>query len=819
MGRIAERDCVTKILKCAIGMVVLLGAAGAWAQSSAPWVIGPFARPASGNPVVSPNAASTFQDPILKAPVKWEALHTFNPAAVVRRGKVVVLYRAEDNSGAMEIGGHTSRLGMAESDDGIHFKRMGEPVFYPAEDDQKARESPGGVEDPRIVEREDGTYVLTYTQWNHKTYSVGIASSRDLKHWTKYGPAFWGVLGGKYADLKYKSAGIVTQLKDGRLLAAKIAGRYWMYWGEGSIRLATSDDAIHWTPVEDMHGNLVELLRPRPGHFDSTFPETGPPPILTSAGIVMLYNGKNAPSNSEESGDPSLGPSAYAAGEALFEASNPANLLTQTDKPVLKPELPYEKTGQYPAGTTFAEGLVFFRGKWFLYYGCADSLVAVATAPAEAMSAETLHMSLATQSPIVSPVAGITNAMPPGAESNSRGFYLHQGDTVVFYGDSITEQNYYNQWVELYTATRFPWMRVHFYGAGVGGDRVTGGAGGPIDQRLERDVFSAKPSVVTVMLGMNDGGYQATTDEIEQTYVKGYQHLLDSIREHVPGARLTLLGPSPYDDVTRPVFFPGGYNAVMQHFADVDQSLADKYGAAFVNLNPPVVAAIRKADAMDPKLAVLLLPDRVHPDPLTHWVMAEALLKGWHAPALVSDITVDAHAGAVTLARNASVSQVEQTDGAWKWTELEDALPLPLTRSNATTALLEDLTDIEQQLNQETLRVTGLAAGRYTMSIDGEVVDTFSPEALENGINLADYGTPMFHQAQRVSWLVRDRGETHYIHLRMRVRNADTGAEEGKDVMQAFENALEDSIYEAALPKPHVFRLIPAAMGTTESTR
>ncbi len=816
MGRIAERGRVTTVLKWTAQLVVLLGSAGAWAQGSEPWVIGPFARPASGNPVVSPNAASTFQDPIAKVGVQWEALHTFNPAAVVRKGKVVVLYRAEDNSGAMVIGGHTSRLGMAESGDGIHFKRMGEPVFYPAEDEQKAREWPGGVEDPRIVEREDGTYILTYTQWNHETYSVGIATSRDLKHWTKYGPAFLTALGGKYANLKYKSAGIVTQLKDGRLIAAKIAGRYWMYWGEGSIRLATSDDAIRWTPVEDMHGNVVELLRPRPGHFDSTFPETGPPPVLTTAGIVVLYNGKNA----QEGGDPALAPGSYAAGEALFEAANPAHLLTQTDKPVLQPELPYEKTGQYAAGTTFAEGLVFFHGKWFLYYGCADSLVAVATAPSQPMSGDTLRMASATDNIVAPPAAANANVAPPGAEANERGFYLHKGDTVVFYGDSITEQNYYNQWVELYTATRFPWMRVHFYGAGVGGDRVTGGGGGPIDQRLERDVFSEKPTVVTVMLGMNDGGYQATTDEIEQTYVKGYQHLLDSIRDHVPGVRMTLLGPSPYDDVTRPVIFPGGYNAVMQHFAEIDQSLADKYGAAFVNLNPPVVAAITKADAMDPKLAVLLLPDRVHPDPLAHWVMAQALLKGWHAPALVSDITVDAHAGTVTQARNASVSQVEQTDGALKWTELEDALPLPLTRSNATTALLEDLTDIVKQLDQETLRVTGLAAGRYILSIDGEIVDTFSPEALESGINLADYGTPMFHQAQRVSWLVRDRDETHYIHLRMRVRNANMGEQAGKpDVMQAFENSLEDSIYEAALPKPHVFRLIAAATGTTQSTR
>jgi len=166
--------------------------------------LGRFLRPASGNPVIAPQASSTFTDPMLKTAVHWEALHTFNPAAIVRDGKVFVLYRAEDDSGAMEIGGHTSRLGLAESADGIHFIRHGEPVFYPAKDAQEGREWPGGVEDPRIVEREDGTYVLTYTQWNRKTYSVGIATSRDVTHWTKHGPAFLTAAGGKYAELKYK---------------------------------------------------------------------------------------------------------------------------------------------------------------------------------------------------------------------------------------------------------------------------------------------------------------------------------------------------------------------------------------------------------------------------------------------------------------------------------------------------------------------------------------------------------------------------------------------------------------------------------------
>ena len=749
----------------------LMFVTGSHAQNLQPWVIGPFARPASGNPVIAPNPGSTFNDPILKKPVQWEALHTFNPAAIVREGKVYVLYRAEDNSGAMQIGMHTSRLGLAESEDGVHFTRRGEPVFYPARDDQKAREWPGGVEDPRIVEGEDGTYVLTYTQWNRKTYSVGIATSPDLTHWTKHGPAFLTAAAGKYAHLKYKSAGIVTRLdpEKKRLIAAKIDGKYWMYWGEGAIHIATSNDLVSWTPVEDANGAPLELLRPRAGHFDSTFPETGPPPVLTDKGIVVLYNGKNA----ETGGDPSLGPSAYAAGEALFDAEDPKHLLEQTDAPMLKPELPYEKTGQYAAGTTFAEGLLYFRDQWFLYYGCADSLVAVATAPA-----------------------------------NGQSFYLKGGDTVVLYGDSITEQNLYNQYVELYTATRFPHMRVRFFDAGVGGDRVTGGGGGPIDQRLARDVFSEKPTVVTIMLGMNDGSYRAITPEIENTYVKGYDHILNSIHEHAPAARVTLIGPSPYDDVTGPPTFPGGYNAVMQHFADIDKDLAQKHGAAFVNFNPPVVAAVEKAQAMDPRVAKLLVPDRVHPDPLAHWVMAETLLKGWHAPALVSSVSIDAAGGKVVDAQNATVEPVAKDGDTLRWTETENGLPLPILRSNATQALLMQLTDIQEALNQEPLRVTGLAPGQYKLSIDDAVIGTFAASALAAGINLADYATPMLHQAQRVSWLVRDRDEAHYIHLRMRVRNADTGEQSGGgDKLQAFEDSLEDSIYETAVPKPHVFTL------------
>ena len=352
------------------------------AATGSEWQIGPFVRPAGENPIIQPRPESTFVDPVLGKPVHWEALHTFNPAAIVRSGRIFVLYRAEDNTGSNEIGGHTSRLGLAESKDGIHFKRRPAPVFFPADDSQKEREWPGGVEDPRIVESEDGTYVLAYTQWNRITYSVGIATSKDLIHWKKFGPAFQDASGGKYANLKYKSAGIVTRMQDGRLVAAQINGKYWMYWGEGAIHLATSTDLIHWTPVEDAAGEPIVVLSKRSGHFDSGFPEVGPPPVLTNRGIVVIYNGKNDP----EDGDPDMGANAYAAGQALFRADDPSKLIARAEKPFLKPELPFEKTGQYAAGTTFAEGLVAFKGKWFLYYGCADSMVAVTIASIQGSS-------------------------------------------------------------------------------------------------------------------------------------------------------------------------------------------------------------------------------------------------------------------------------------------------------------------------------------------------------------------------------------------------------------------------------------------------
>ena len=349
------------------------------------WVIGPFTRPTTG-PVIEPNKFYYFTDPVTNLRTNWEELHTFNPAATIAPdGKIAVVFRAEDASGKDQIGQHVSRLGLATSTDGLQFATSGAPVLYIEDDEQKVHEYPGGVEDPRIVVSPDGTYVMTYTQWARDAgqYTIGIATSKDLEKWTKWGPAFGKADNGKYDTMLYKSGGILTELHNGRVQAVKLHGKYWMYWGEIQVRLATSNDLIHWTPVLDPQTHLPQVvLSARAGHFDSAFPEVGPPPLLTKKGIVLIYNGKNSMGTENEllASDPKIAPGAYSVGEALFSASDPAKLLDRTAKPVLTPTMPYERSGQYTAGTTFAEGLVAFQGQWLLYYGAADSVVGVARA-------------------------------------------------------------------------------------------------------------------------------------------------------------------------------------------------------------------------------------------------------------------------------------------------------------------------------------------------------------------------------------------------------------------------------------------------------
>ena len=330
------------------------------------------------NPILTPDFSYTFRDPLADTLVRWQRADVFNPGAVVRGDSVYLLFRAEDNPHAI-LGGRTSRIGLAASADGLHFERRPEPVLYPADDNNREFESPGGCEDPRVVELPDGRYLMLYTAWNQDVARLCAATSTNLTVWEKHGPVFREAYGGRFHDTWTKSGSVVCeQQADGRLVATQIDGKYWMYWGDAVVGLAYSDDLLDWTPVLNDDGSLFDPLPIRPGYFDSSLSEPGPPALLTNAGILLFYNGRNSEVDSLAS--PTISPKTYCGGYALFSASDPTDLLIRAGEPLICPTLPHELTGQYAGGTTFLQGLVYFRGRWFMYYGTADSMVGVAVA-------------------------------------------------------------------------------------------------------------------------------------------------------------------------------------------------------------------------------------------------------------------------------------------------------------------------------------------------------------------------------------------------------------------------------------------------------
>jgi predicted GH43/DUF377 family glycosyl hydrolase len=351
-------------LLCCLPVMLLIACADSKSTSSTDWPMTSFVKVDSVNPVLEPGT-NEFVCPVLNQKIKWDNKDVFNPAAVIKDNKVYLLFRAEDTIGKFA---GTSRIGLAVSDDGLHFAKNPEPVLFPQNDDMKTYEWEGGIEDPRIVEREDSTYVLTYTAYDGKLARLCLATSKDLIHWTKHGL----VLQGQYLDTWSKSGAIVAREQNGRMIAAKIHDLYWMYWGDTDLFMATSNDLIHWTALEE-NGSLKSVLKPRPGYFDSRLVESGPFAMETEAGILLIYNGMNL----DKGGDPKIKTGAYCMGQALFDKTDPAKLIGRLENNFLMPDKPYEINGQVNQ-VCFAEGLVHFKGKWFMYYGTADSRIAVA---------------------------------------------------------------------------------------------------------------------------------------------------------------------------------------------------------------------------------------------------------------------------------------------------------------------------------------------------------------------------------------------------------------------------------------------------------
>jgi lysophospholipase L1-like esterase len=390
-------------------------------------------------------------------------------------------------------------------------------------------------------------------------------------------------------------------------------------------------------------------------------------------------------------------------------------------------------------------------------------------------------------------------------------FYLHPNDTVVFYGDSITDQRLYTTYVETFILTRYPKLPVRFVHSGWGGDRVTGGGGGPIDDRLKRDVVTYKPTVITIMLGMNDGRYKAFDDETFRVYSDGYEHIVKSMKDANPNVRITLINPSPYDDVTRAPLFDGGYNAVLLKYGEYLRTLAERNHLDYADLNTRLVKTLDRANSADPANAQKIVPDRVHPHRSGHLLMAVSLLEAWGATPTVTTVEIDAVSSHVKSV-NTVVSALE-SKGALRWTQKDEALPMPVPMNDPIMALAVKSSDFIEKFNREILRVTGLDSPTYQLKINGRLIGAFTRENLAAGVNLAELDTPMSQQAAQVHDLTIKRADIHNIRWRqvqLPLHNLlPARAAAVEDNLDALDNDLAAIQRATAQPASCLYELIP----------
>jgi predicted GH43/DUF377 family glycosyl hydrolase len=305
-------------------------------ETAPTYPLGPF-EPSAANPVLVP------------AQAPGNVSNVYNPAAVVRDGEVWLLYRAHGPD-------LVSSLWLAHSPDGRSFECLPEPVFWPEEPYESH-----GCEDPRVTEV-DGTYYLTYTAYDGETALLSLATSQDLVHWRRHGPLFPDFCTFAPAGPRPRR----PWSKAGGILDTPLNGRYVMYFGEGSIYYATSEDLVHWEPAT---GEDEPVLAPRPGTFMSDLVEVGPQPVMTQEGkILLVHNG--AVFNAD-------GTVNYSCGQALLSPEDPGLVLAVMDEPWLAPRTHEEHNGLVPH-VTFVEGLVPFGGEWLAYYGQSDTSIGVA---------------------------------------------------------------------------------------------------------------------------------------------------------------------------------------------------------------------------------------------------------------------------------------------------------------------------------------------------------------------------------------------------------------------------------------------------------
>ncbi|MEN1680957.1 MAG: glycosidase [Planctomycetota bacterium] len=314
------------------------------------------------NPILRPEPANA-----------WESLVTCNPGVWLDDdGTFQMLYRA-----AGDDEDHVIRFGLATSKDGVHFSRTGsEPILSPSIDGPDA----GCIEDPRIV-RLDGHYYITYAYRAHfpgqywKQADNSAFNPRDASLPPLFGENLTasGLLVSD--DLRtYRRLGRITRPdvddRDVILFPARVGGRYamlhrpmqWVGEPHGTqypgIWISLSDSLLSWPESRLLARNEFAWERKLGG---------ATPPLWTEDGWFTLYHAV------DEKG-------VYRVGAMLLDLESPWVVTARTREPIMEPEHDYEWRGLYPHGVVFPTANVVKDGVIYIYYGCSDQTIGVATA-------------------------------------------------------------------------------------------------------------------------------------------------------------------------------------------------------------------------------------------------------------------------------------------------------------------------------------------------------------------------------------------------------------------------------------------------------
>jgi predicted GH43/DUF377 family glycosyl hydrolase len=340
-------------------------------------------------------------NPILQ-PEGSEWWKIYNPGAILDKKGMAHLFprvmkKEED---------WNSRIAHAVSQDGEHFVWDKEPILV-----RSGKDELRGLEDPRVTLIGD-TYFMTFAVYDGKKVALHSATAKILEGpWERQGPMvpdfdFFKNGGrmvrwekGKPVEKTVSKRGSHWS-KSGALFSERIDGKYLLVFGEFYMWLATSSDGKKYKVESE------PLLKPRKGtsYFDNTFIETGPPPILTEKGWLLLYHGIDEAFR-------------YQLGFVLLDKNDPRKILYRSDEPIFGPKEKYEvgdalidvmkggvsalsklsddelKTFYKKARdenvmpqVTFCPGVVVKEGVLWLYYGAGDTSICTAWAPLKLFS-------------------------------------------------------------------------------------------------------------------------------------------------------------------------------------------------------------------------------------------------------------------------------------------------------------------------------------------------------------------------------------------------------------------------------------------------